>query len=285
MSTPNDYQGNRGSTQPQQYPGNGAPMQYSQQPHPQQQPQYSASYPNGPQPMTSRSNGIWAAGAASDATSSYKRGAFWGIVAIAVTLVGVLIWLIIVVTSPKDADAEQPEQPQTQSQQDDRTTAGKQQGTNNSDKTDGTTEDNDSFVCDANGYCRIKNFGKTGIPEIDELTDDSADLDKPTKDSDDFDATTLNNDEALEKFGKEFEEKLGQAIKNEDPDIFTEHMQQWYEQMGVSEADRIALEYSDRCIVNDFINLKTTDRESTRKIFNDDIDRNQELRNEILEKY
>lgn len=284
MSAPNNYQGNGGSTPPQQYPGNDAPMQYSQPPYPQQsqqpyppqQPQYATPYPNGPRPMPPQSNGPWTGGSAPADAPWYKRGFFWVIVAIAVALVGVLIWLIIVVTGPKDADAEQPEQSQTQSQQDDRTTTGKQQGTNNSDKTDGTiTEDNDAFECDANGYCRMKNFGKTGVPELDEPTDDSADSNAATPDS--------NN--ALTEYEKEFAEKLGQTIKTENPDILTEFLQQQYEQGGVSEMDRISLEYSDRCIANDFIKLKTEINEGTRKILNDDIDQQQELRNEILEKY
>lgn len=280
MSAPNNYPGNRGNAQPQQYPGNGAPMPYPQQPQVSQlqasQPQYPAPYPNGPQPMPSQGNGPWTGGGAPTAAPWYKRWTFWVIAVIAVALVGVLIWLIVAATGSKDADDGQSNQSQTQSQQDDRTTTDEQQGTNNSGKTDGDiTEDNDSFECDANGYCRIKNFGKTGVPEIDGLTDDSSDSN----------AATPNSNNAPTEFEKEFAEKLGQAIKTEDPDVLTEFLQQWYEQGGVSETDRISLEYSDRCIVDDFIKLKTESNEGTRKILNDDIDRQQELRNEILEKY
>lgn len=286
MSAPNNYQGNGGSTPPQQYPGNDAPMQYSQPPYPQQsqqpyppqQPQYATPYPNGPRPMPPQSNGPWTGGSAPADAPWYKRGFFWVIVAIAVALVGVLIWLIVVVTGPKDADAEQPEQSQTQSQQDDRTTTGKQQGTNNSDKTDGTiTEDNDAFECDANGYCRMKNFGKTGVPELDEPTNDSSRTD--TSD------TTAGNDHASNDSFDTLEEKMTQAIDSGDAGIYTAYMDGIYEQLGVSKADRRVLEDLGERLIEDLIKLSTERDRDVRDDINNDFDMTQDRIDEILDKY
>lgn len=279
MSAPNDYPGNRGNDQPQRYPGNGAPMPYPQQSQ-VPQPQYSAPYPNGPQPMPPQGNGPWTGGGAPAAAPWYKRWTFWLIAVIAVALVGVLIWLIVAASGSKDADDEQSNQSQTQSQQNDRTTTDEQQGTNNSGKTDGDiTEDNDSFECDANGYCRIKNFGKTGVPEIDGLTDDSSRMDSS-------DTTTGNDRTSNDVYSFDtMEEKMTQALNSGDAGIYTAYMDGLYEQFGVSKADRLALEDLGERLVEDLIKLKTESDRSVRKDINDDFDLTQDRIDEILDKY
>lgn len=107
-------------------------------------------------------------------------GIFWAVAALAVILVGVLIWLIVSVNDDKDTNAQQDNgsgQPTTSQSQDANGTTQRGGKTKNdaTDASDGEdmSDDTDAFECDANGYCRMKNYGHYA-PDYDKMMNDNS---------------------------------------------------------------------------------------------------------------
>lgn len=265
MSTPNGYQWNQGNPQQPQYP------------------HYQTPYANGPQPAPT--GGPWPSDGATDAAPWYKRWYFWAVAALAVILVGVLIWLIVSMNGSKDTDAQQEtgSGQSTTSQSQDANGTTQRGGKTKNDATDTSdgedmSDDTDAFECDANGYCRMKNYGHYA-PDYDKMMDDNSGA--GASDAATGDARASDNADSLDKMN----DMMMMAVTYRDPSYFSAYMTGIYRQLGVSDADCRMLEDLNRRLVEDLIKLTTEKDPDARQAINDDYDGVQDRIDEILDKY